>query len=107
MHSDMTSRFVGHTEGLRTLTNVAGASSYMLVPKACPHPRQKVIVGQDYQAKVTARYVTRSVPSPGMLGPGLILKLGPGAIEYLMNGRNAYTNFRAEWHEKEPPPKQY
>jgi hypothetical protein len=105
MSEEMTrppSRIIGGHEGLRTLTNVAGASSFMFTPKVCPHPREKVIVGEDYLAKVTARYVTRSIPTPGTLGPGLILKMGPGAIEYLMNGRNAYTRFRAEWHEKEP-----
>ena len=47
------------------------------------------------------------IPGPGTLGWGLFLKLGPGAIEYLMNGRSAYARFRAEWHKRRPKDKQY
>jgi hypothetical protein len=100
-------RIVATSGGLRTLTNAAGASSFMIEPNTCPNKGEKRIVGQDYLAKVTARYVTRSIPSPTQLGFGLILKMGPGAIEYIMNGRNAYTMFRAEWHEKEPKKPHY
>ena len=100
-------RIIATAGGLRTLTNSAGASSFMIEPSDCPNKREKRIVGQDYLAKVTARYVTRSIPSPTQLGFGLILKMGPGAIEYLMNGRNAYTRFRAEWHEKKPQEPHY
>jgi hypothetical protein len=39
--------------------------------------------------------------------PRVILKFGPGAIEYFMGGRKGYALFRAEWHEKKPPEKQY
>jgi hypothetical protein len=58
-------------------------------------------------AMVDARFVTKSIPGPGTLGWGLFLKLGPGAIEYLMNGRSAYARFRAEWHKRRPKDEQY
>jgi predicted nucleic acid-binding Zn-ribbon protein len=99
-------RIVATAGGLRTNTNEAGTSSFLITVKQCPDKRG-MILGQDYLAKVTARYVTKSIPTPGLLGFGLILKLGPGAIEYLMGGRNGYVRFRAEWHKKKPPPKQY
>jgi hypothetical protein len=96
-----------HTSGgLRTKTNEGGASSFLIQPKNCPDRRGK-IVGRDYMAVVTARYVTMSAPTPGLLGWSLILKLGPGAIEYLMHGRTGRTRFRAEWHKKAPKAPQY
>jgi hypothetical protein len=99
-------RIVATAGGLRTNTNEAGASSFLIQPKDCPDKRGRIL-GQDYLAKVTARYVTKSIPTPGLLGFGLILKLGPGALEYLMDGRNGYVRFRAEWHKKKPKQPQY
>jgi hypothetical protein len=99
-------RLVATSGGLRTVTNAAGASSFLIQPKDCPDRRGKIL-GRDYMAEVNARYVTKSVPTPGLLGFGLILKLGPGAIEYLMNGRSGYVRFRAEWHKKTPDKPHY
>ncbi len=103
---DSRTRLTGTAAGLRTTTNEAGRSSFLIQPKTCPARRGRV-VGQDYMAIVTARYVTKSMPTPGLLGWGLLLKLGPGAVEYLMNGRTAYVRFRAEWHEDKPEESQY
>jgi hypothetical protein len=51
----------------------------------------------------TARILTTKMPTPGTLGwISLLSKLGPGGVEYLMNGRTGYCRFRAEWHEKSP-----
>jgi predicted nucleic acid-binding Zn-ribbon protein len=99
-------RLTATAGGLRTTTNEAGRSSFLIQPKNCPDRRGKIL-GRDYMASVNARYVTKSIPTPGLLGFGLILKLGPGAIEYLMNGRSGYVRFRAEWHEKKPKRPQY
>jgi predicted nucleic acid-binding Zn-ribbon protein len=99
-------RIVATAGGLRTNTNEAGTSSFLITVKQCPDKRG-LILGQDYMAMVTARYVTKSIPTPGMLGFGLILKLGPGALEYLMGGRNGYVRFRAEWHKKKPEKPHY
>jgi hypothetical protein len=99
-------RLTATAGGLRTTTNEAGRSSFLIQPKNCPDRRGKIL-GRDYMASVNARYVTKSIPTPGLLGFGLILKLGPGAIEYLMNGRSGYVLFRAEWHEKKPKRPQY
>jgi len=99
-------RLVATNGGLRTNTNAAGTSSFLITVKECTEKRD-LIVGQDYLAKVTARYVTKSIPTPGMLGFGLILKLGPGALEYLMDGRNGYVRFRAEWHKRKPKKPHY
>jgi hypothetical protein len=99
-------RLTASNEGLRTTTNVAGLSSFLIQPMNCPDKRGRIL-GQDYLAKVTARYVTKSIPTPGLLGFGLILKMGPGTLEYLMNGRNGYVRFRAEWHKKKPKEPQY
>jgi predicted nucleic acid-binding Zn-ribbon protein len=96
----------GTAGGLRTTTDENGKSVFLIQPKPCPDKRG-LILGQDYLAKVTARYVTKSIPTPGLLGFGLILKMGPGAIEYLMNGRNGYARFRAEWHKKRPDKPHY
>ena len=91
---------------LRTTTDEKGESSFFIQPSKCPD-REGRILGQDYLAMVDARFVTKSIPGPGALGWGLFLKLGPGAIEYLMNGRSAYARFRAEWHKRRPKDKQY
>jgi hypothetical protein len=105
MHSDMLSlnKIVHTGDGLRTLTDSLGTSYFLMEPSECPNPKGGVLRGQNYQVSVNARYVTRSIPTPGLLGWGLIPKLGPGAIEYLMRGRSAHTRFRAEWHD--PPPR--
>lgn len=97
---------IGTSGGLRTLTDDFGKSIFVIQPGVCPVPSGK-IVEKNYMASVDARFVTRSPPTPGMLGFGLILKLGPGALEYLMHGRSAYVRFAAQWHEKPPPPPQY
>ena len=39
------------------------------------------IKGRDLMVTVSARIVTADIPTPGSLGPGLILKLGPGDLE--------------------------
>ena len=99
-------RLVAVAGGLRTATNEAGRSSFLIQPRNCPDKRGRIL-GQDYMAKVNARYVSKGIPTPGLPGVGLILKLGPGAIEYLMNGRSGYVRFRAEWHKKKPKQPQY
>jgi len=98
MHSDME---LAHTGGgLRTLTDALGMSVFLMEAAECPSPKGGVVRGRDYMASVNARYVTRSIPTPGLLGFGLITKLGPGTLEYLMRGRSAHVRFRAEWHEE-------
>jgi len=98
MHSDME---LAHTGGgLRTLTDALGMSVFLMEAAECPSPKGRVVRGRDYMASVNARYVTRSIPTPGLLGFGLITKLGPGTLEYLMRGRSAHVRFRAEWHEE-------
>ena len=91
---------------LRTTTNANGESIFFIQPSKCPD-RRGFIRGQDYMAKVNARFVTKSIPGPGALGWGLFLKLGPGMLEYIMNGRTAYARFRAEWHKKKPEKPHY
>ncbi len=98
MHREMMS-FITHTAGgLRTKTDATGQSTFLIQPKDCPGPKGRVL-GRNYMAMVSARIVTADIPTPGFLGPGLILKLGPGTIEYLMGGRSGEARFRAEWHE--------
>lgn len=94
--------------GLRTKTNEAGMACFIFRPiRACrDHPRGKIIAGRQYMAIASTRVVSADMPTPGFLGVGLILKLGPGALEYLMRGRKGYARFWAEWHEK-PKEKQY
>ncbi len=106
MHSDMwRDNMLAHTGGgFRTLTDAMGTSLFLMEPSECPNPQGGVVRGQDYMASVDARYVTRSIPTPGLLGWGLVTKLGPGAIEYIMRGRSAHARFRAEWHERPPRP---
>jgi hypothetical protein len=89
------SHFAG---GDRTKTDEFGVSYLFLQPRICPG-QQGNIKGRDLMVTVSARIVTADIPTPGFLGPGLILKLGPGTIEYLMGGRKGYARFRAEWHE--------
>lgn len=95
---------VATSGGLRTLTDEQGVSLFLIDPTDCPHPEGGRMREKNYMASVNARYVTRSIPTPGLLGFGLILKLGPGMLEYLMHGRSAYARFAAQWHEKAPPP---
>ena len=106
MHSDMwRDNMLAHTGGgFRTLTDAMGTSIFLMEPSECPYPKGGVVRGRDYMASVNARYITRSIPTPGLLGWGLITKLGPGAIEYIMRGRSAHARFRAEWHERPPRP---
>ena len=92
--------------GYRTITDEGGKSIFVLQPNTCPR-RDGVIRARNFMASVDARFVSRGIPTPGLLGFGLILKLAPGAIETLMGGRSAYARFAAEWHEKPPPPKGY
>jgi predicted nucleic acid-binding Zn-ribbon protein len=106
MHREMMSFLTGHAGGLRTTTDENGSSVFLMQPKPCPD-RRGWILGRDYMASVNARYVTKSIPTPGLLGFGLILKLGPGAIEYLMRGRSGYARFRAEWHKRKPDERPY
>lgn len=106
-YGDRRNILTGTGGGLRTTTDAQGMSTFLIQPKDCPYPRGGPIRGQDYMASVDARFVTKSIPTPGLLGFGLILKLGPGALEYLMHGRSAYARFRAEWHEKPPNRPQY
>ena len=106
MHSDMwRDDMLAHTGGgYRTLTDAMGTSLFLMEPNECPNPKGGVVRGRDYMASVNARYITRSIPTPGLLGWGLVTKLGPGAIEYVMRGRSAHARFRAEWHEQSPRP---
>lgn len=91
---------------LRTTTNANGESTFFIQPAKCPD-REGRILGQDYMAMVNARFVTKSIPGPSALGWGLFLKLGPGMLEYVMNGRSGYARFRAEWHKKKPDKPHY
>jgi hypothetical protein len=97
---------VATSGGYRTITDEGGKSIFVLQPNECPR-RDGQIREKNYMASVDARYVSRGIPTPGLLGFGLILKLGPGAIETLMGGRSAYARFAAQWHEKAPPPRGY
>ncbi len=105
MHHDMLNELTGHL-GLQTKTDENGLSEFLLMPKTCSYEEGK-LRKQKYKAIVNARVITRDIPTPGFLGVGLILKLGPGAIEYFMRGRKGYCDFYAEWHEKKPEEPQY
>ena len=106
MHRQMMDFLTGHL-GLHTKTDEGGSSTFLIQPMPCPARRGR-IRGQDYMATVSARVVTADIPMPSLgLGPGLILKLGPGTIEYLMGGRKGYVRFRAEWHQERPDDDQY
>lgn len=97
-------------EGFRTKTDENGWSMFPLVTiRNCQNHRGGgKVVGRRYNVTVSARVVTQDIPTPGLLGAlGLVLKLGPGALEYLMRGRSGYTWIQAEWHEKKPKEKQY
>lgn len=102
MHTDMwRDNMLSHTGGgYRTLTDALGTSLFLMEPSDCPSPKGGALRRQEYRASVDARTITRSIPTPGLLGFGLITKLGPGALEYLMRGRSAHVRFRAEWHEE-------
>lgn len=84
--------------GDRTKTDDFGVSYLYLDPKDCPGPMGP-IKGKNFMVTVSAQIVTAEPPMPGFWGPGLILKLGPGALEFLMGGRSGDARFRAEWHE--------
>jgi len=89
--------------GFRTRTDEGGVSTFFIRPiRACgPHPKGKLIEGNRYLAIVSARIVTADMPSPGLGGAlSMILKFGPGAIEYMMQGRKGYSYFWSEWHRK-------
>ena len=105
MHHDMLNELTGHL-GLQTKTDENGLSEFLIMPKTCSYEEGK-LRKQKYKAIVNARVITRDIPTPGFLGVGLILKLGPGAIEYFMRGRKGYCDFYAEWHEKKPKEPQY
>lgn len=90
----------GVSGGLRTTTDENGKSMFLIQPKECLNKQGGVLRRKDYWATVDTRYVTKSIPTPGMLGWGLLVKLGPGTIEYLMNGRSGKVLFTAEWHAK-------
>lgn len=106
MHTDMwrDNKLVHTGDGLRTLTDSYGTSFFLMEPDECPSPDGGVLRSKTYKATVSARYVTRSIPTPGLLGWGLVAKLGPGALEYIMRGRSAHVSFRAEWHEQSRRP---
>lgn len=94
----------GTNYGFRTTTDAAGMSSFYLAPADCPNPKGEVIRGSDHMVSVNARFVTKSIPSPGTLGLGLFLKFGPGLLEYAMRGRSGHVRIRVEWHERAPRP---
>lgn len=104
MHTEMWrgDMLSGTGGGYRTTTDDEGKSMFLMDPQDCPRPQGGVIRGSDHMVTVNARYVTKSIPTPGLLGFGLITKLGPGAIEYLMRGRSGHARFRVEWHEQPP-----
>ena len=107
MHHEMMSFLTGTAGALQTNTDKTGSSTFLIQPKDCPD-REGKIRGQDYMAIVAARVVTAEMPTPAFsVGPDLILKFGPGTIEYFMEGRKGYARFRAEWHKKPPPRSQY
>jgi hypothetical protein len=97
-------------EGFRTKTDENGWSAFPLVTiRNCRnHIGGGMVVSRRYTVTVSARVVTQEIPTPGLLSAiGLALKLGPGALEYLMQGRSGDTWVVAEWHEKKPEQKQY
>jgi hypothetical protein len=106
MNSEMLNFRVPHAGGFSTRTDAGGSSVYLIDPRPCPQKEGRR-VGRDYMATVSARVVTADIPTPAGLGLGLILKFGPGMLEYFMGGRKGYARFRAEWHEKKPPERQY
>lgn len=89
--------------GFRTRTDENGISTFFIRPiRVCgPHPKGMTIEGNRYMAIVSAKIVTSDMPSPGLGGAlSMILKFGPGAIEYMMRGRKGYSYFWSEWHRK-------
>jgi len=106
MHTIMSRENIltGTNYGYRTTTDESGMSTFYLDPADCANPKGEVIRGSDHMASVNARFVTKSIPSPGTLGLGLFLKFGPGLLEYVMRGRSGYARIRVEWHERAPRP---
>lgn len=84
--------------GDRTKTDEFGKSWLFLQPKKCCGKGEGPIEGKNFMVTVSAQVVTADPPTPGFWGPALILKLGPGALEFLMGGRKGDARFRAEWH---------
>jgi hypothetical protein len=99
---EMVQRLTGHL-GFQTKTDSDGESDFMVSPTDCPYKNGGAVVGRDLMMTATARVLTTKMPTPGTLGwISLLTKLGPGGLEYLMNGRTGYCRFRVEWHEKKP-----
>ncbi|MGD0922924.1 MAG: hypothetical protein ABSA70_14345 [Terriglobia bacterium] len=96
-------QLTGHL-GFQTKTDSDGQSIFEIEATDCPHKKDgNRVVGRDLMMTATARMLTTKMPTPGTLGwISLLTKLGPGGVEYLMNGRTGYCRFRAEWHEKSP-----
>lgn len=106
MHTEMWrgGMLTGTGGGYRTTTDAEGKSMFLLDPLDCPNPKGGTLRGSDHMVSVNARFVTKSIPTPGLLGIGLFLKLGPGLLEYAMRGRSGHVRIRAEWHERPPRP---
>lgn len=106
MHTEMWrgDMLSGTGGGFRTTTDAEGKSNFLLDPQDCPYPKGGVLRGSDHMVSVDARFVTKSIPTPGLLGIGLFLKLGPGLLEYAMRGRSGHVRLRVEWHERAPRP---
>ena len=102
MHTEMWrgNLLTGTGGGYRTTTDGEGKSTFLLDPQDCPNPKGGPLRGSDHMVSVDARFVTKSIPTPGLLGVGLFLKLGPGLLEYAMRGRSGHVRIRVEWHEK-------
>jgi hypothetical protein len=94
--------------GLQTKTDAQGESHFDVSPTDCPAKHGGRTVGRDLMMTATARILTREMSTPGPLSViGLISKLGPGGLEFLMQGRTGYCRFRVEWHKKTPKEAQY
>lgn len=102
MHTEMWrgNLLTGTGGGYRTTTDAEGKSTFLLDPQDCPNPKGGTLRGSDHMVSVNARFVTKSIPTPGLLGIGLFLKLGPGLLEYAMRGRSGHVRIRVEWHEQ-------
>jgi predicted nucleic acid-binding Zn-ribbon protein len=103
---EIVQRLTGHL-GFQTKTDAVGESDFGVQPTDCPNQKGGGgIVGRDLMMTATARVLTNKIPTPTTLGwISLLTKLGPGGLEYLMNGRTGYCLFRVEWHDKKPAQK--
>ena len=127
MHSEATDITSAGSEGLKNKTSEEGISWFFIRPNYCTD-KQGRIVGEDYLAIVSARVLTafqtptmitgpktRFVPGAdqglrptlGATLPRVLMKFGPGMVEYIIGGRKGYGRFRAEWHKKTPDEPQY